>query len=615
MMAFLIGCKKDATTGPQLFQPSVISTADVEYGGTFSPDGSEFYFVRAEGKWGTGSLASTIYYSKLEKGKWSDPVVASFSGQYDDSDPHLTEDGHSLYFISSRPATDSVQSADIWKVTKGEDGRWSEPYRLDDPINSNHQEYSPFTTASGDLYFASDRPGGFGQGDLYVAHQQDGEFTTPINLGSSLNSAQGEWNLSLDRDGNTLLFEASGRPKNQSSYGDLYISYRDSSAWSVPQNLAELNTTGSDLYPLLIDAGQTLIYSSSDSLKSGVTNIYQVDFQAIHNRYKERAIWPQQGLLVVNRSGHNVALVDSKRGNILKEIPVGIGPHEIALSSDNRRAFVANYGSYPKPHQRAISSKELRWMDEPQNTVTKIDLSDHSTQTFSIPGSVSHHGILTNRDGSLFWVTAEKDGVVKEIDGTTGEVQKIYSTMPGSHIIRSTANYDYLFVANIESNTVTAINRLNEEIWHIATPKNPEGMEVSPDGRHLWVLCNGAQQAVLINLQTLVIDHYLDTQGKFPIKLTFINDEVWIANVASKNISIFDRQSRAFKTHISLETTPLSIIAAYGQVFVTLPRKNLVRQFDPVSRQILGEFSTGIEPDGMVPLLLDGNDSTPFLGF
>ena len=492
LIIILAGCARHAGDEPQLFEPGIISTDAVEYGATLSPDGLELYFVRSEGTWGAGSLKSTIYHSTREEGRWSEPVVAPFSGQYDDSDPHLTHDEKTLYFISQRPSADSTNSGDIWQVTRQEDGEWSKPLRLPAPINSSGQEYSPFTTANGDLYFASDRPGGFGQGDLYVSRRQNGILTPPLNLGSTVNSSEGEWNLGLNKNGDILLFEASGREQNQSSYGDLYISFLDSGAWTIPQNLTELNTTGSDLYPSLSDDGRTLFYASSDSLKSGSTNLYTLEFGPILKEYRQRALRPRQGLLVVNRSSHNLVWADTETGTILKEIPVGTGPHEVALSGDRKWAFVANYGAYPKPHEQAITSKELEWIDEPQNTVTRINLADFSTQTFMIPGTYSHHGILADRTGSRVWVTAENDGHITEIDGTTGEIKRVYPTMPGSHIIRGKADYSRLFVANIESNTVSVIDLPAGSVSHIQTPKGPEGMELSPDERQLWVLCHGA---------------------------------------------------------------------------------------------------------------------------
>ena len=116
--------------------------------------------------------------------------------------------------------------------------------RLKTPINSTSQEYSPCTDAKGNLFFASSRPEGFGQGDLYRCEIENGVFNPPINLGSTINSDKGEWNLEVNSLGNVLLFEASERKENSSSYGDLYISFKEAEQWSIPQNIKELNTTG-----------------------------------------------------------------------------------------------------------------------------------------------------------------------------------------------------------------------------------------------------------------------------------------------------------------------------------------------------------------------------------
>ena len=62
----------------------------------------------------------------------------------------------------------------------------------------------------------------------------------------------------------------------------------------------------------------------------------------------------------------------NKNQKIIKKIPVGIGPHEVSVSTNNKYAFVANYGTYPKPHSKPISSKELEWIKNPQKTINYI---------------------------------------------------------------------------------------------------------------------------------------------------------------------------------------------------------------------------------------------------
>ncbi len=272
----------------QVFEWDKVSTAAIEYGISFSPDGQALYFTRSSGQWGKKNGTSTIYHSIKTGDQWSAPVVASFSGRYNDSGPHISADGTQLFFVSDRPSAQGNGSADIWVLSKGKAGEWHDLRRLSAPINSDQTEYSPRTTANGDLYFASDRVGGYGQGDLYVARRTEAGYGPVENLGPTINAATGEWNLAINAPGDVLIFEASGRPENQTVPGDLYISFKLDSAWSKPQNLVELNTPGSDLYPELIGE-HTLYFASNDQLGSFAPKVYQVDFRQLLQRYRQQA--------------------------------------------------------------------------------------------------------------------------------------------------------------------------------------------------------------------------------------------------------------------------------------------------------------------------------------
>ena len=292
LLLVFIGCKNESKqTTPQVFELGNISTNSVELSPSFSSDESTLYFVRSTGEWGKAGMKSSIYFSTKENGKWSTPELASFSGEYSDSAPHLTADGNTLYFTSKRPLSDTEQgSKDIWKVEKEENGNWGIPTRLSNHVNSERSEYSPRTDKFGNLYFASNRTGGLGQGDLYMAKKVDTGFAKPVNLGSVVNSENGEWNLEISDDGNTLIFESSGRDEGLSPYGDLYISFKKENQWSVPQHLKELNTTGSDLYAEITANNLTLYYVSSDSLPSVNTNIYVLDFEKLFKQYQKNAV-------------------------------------------------------------------------------------------------------------------------------------------------------------------------------------------------------------------------------------------------------------------------------------------------------------------------------------
>jgi len=228
---------------------------------TFSPDGKTAYWVEWDGKWGSRvTTPRTIYLSIQEEGIWSPPVAAAFSGQYDYKDPFVSPDGAWLYFISDRPSDDSDEKANsnIWRYSLTEE----RPMEFLS-VNTDAEEYSPFVTDSGALYFASDREGGYGQGDIYRADRLDDGFGPPALLGPNINGPFGEWNLWVAADESEMIFESSARPTNISIPGDLYYSPRTGDGWTEAVPIKRLNSGGSDLMPRLHPDGNMLYYTTA----------------------------------------------------------------------------------------------------------------------------------------------------------------------------------------------------------------------------------------------------------------------------------------------------------------------------------------------------------------
>ena len=184
----------------------------------------------------------------------------SFSGEFNDDDPFVSPDGQWLYFVSDRPTSnyDFVADTNIWRYHLGGNHK---PELV--PVNSDASEYSPVVTRSGSVYFASDRAGGMGGGDIYRARPTTGGFEMPELLGPTINSKHGEWNLWVSEDEREMIFEASSRPSNVSIPGDLYYSWRTKTGWSAAIPVAPLNTTNSDLMARLHPDDKTLYYTSA----------------------------------------------------------------------------------------------------------------------------------------------------------------------------------------------------------------------------------------------------------------------------------------------------------------------------------------------------------------
>lgn len=126
---------------------------------------------------------------------------------------------------------------------------WSDPANLGATINTPANEQGPSLSNDGlSLYFGSDRDGGSGSFDLWVAHRacRDCPWDAPVNLGASVNSAASETGPGLSVDGH-LLFFTSTRAGSQ----DLYLSHRadpkDDLGWEPPVALGPgVNTSANE---------------------------------------------------------------------------------------------------------------------------------------------------------------------------------------------------------------------------------------------------------------------------------------------------------------------------------------------------------------------------------
>jgi len=129
---------------------------------------------------------------------------------------------------------------------------WSTPVNLGATINTPANEQGPSLSNDGlSLYFGSDRDGGSGSFDLWVAHRAcpDCSWEAPVNLGASVNTAASETGPSLSVDGH-LLFFTSTRAGGQ-GLSDLYLSHRadpkDDLGWEPPVAVgAGVNTPASE---------------------------------------------------------------------------------------------------------------------------------------------------------------------------------------------------------------------------------------------------------------------------------------------------------------------------------------------------------------------------------
>ena len=199
---------------------SDINTKKHESNATFSADLKTMYFNRSgekRVKVGDEKIAMIkIYKAEFVDGKWTNVTMLPFSSDaYSVEHPFLTKDGKQLYFASDMPG--SLGSFDIYVVDINEDGTYSTPRNLGETVNTNQREQFPFLTADGTLYFASDGHQGNGNLDIFMSLKiSDTEFDKPLNLGSTINSEMDDFNFILDE--NDKGYFASNRTGDDNLY-------------------------------------------------------------------------------------------------------------------------------------------------------------------------------------------------------------------------------------------------------------------------------------------------------------------------------------------------------------------------------------------------------------
>jgi len=200
--------------GPPVNLGPTINSAAAEASGGISPDGLEFYFVSNRAG-GSGSYDIWVTTRETTQTPWTSPVNlgSTVNSPAGDFAPRISTDGLSLFFNASRP--DGYGSGDLWVSTRtSRSDAWAEPVNLGSAVNSSFLDYTPAPSSDGRLlFFSSNRPSAYGDWTLWVTERatRNDDWGTAINLGPTINSSSDQENPYISSDGSTLYF-ASTRP-------------------------------------------------------------------------------------------------------------------------------------------------------------------------------------------------------------------------------------------------------------------------------------------------------------------------------------------------------------------------------------------------------------------
>lgn len=263
---------------PENMGPSVNSENN-EYWPCVTADESTLIFTRLlKDTTSYPGYQEDFFISTRDKNGWSMAENAGLplNSPLNEGAQALSADGRLMVFTACG-RKDGIGRCDLYYSMKTGD-TWSLPKNLGKPVSTVYYETQPSLSADGKtLYFACDRPGGFGDIDIYISTMDDqNRWSTPRNLGENINTKGRDWAPFIHPDNQTLYF-ASNEHIGLGGF-DLFYSRRDSAGnWGKPVNLGYPINTAKDEFGLILNAAGNKAYFASDKDSVNGRDIYTFD--------------------------------------------------------------------------------------------------------------------------------------------------------------------------------------------------------------------------------------------------------------------------------------------------------------------------------------------------
>jgi len=298
----------------------LINTQGDEYVNFVNENEQKMIFTRktkTETEEGLSIYDEHFYSADKRNGKWNMPKTILFYWQNNHNlgAMSFSVDGRQMYFTGCY-WPHGKGGCDLYLSNKrGE--IWLEPHNLGIPVNTGHWESQAVISSDGkELYFASKRPEGYGGSDIYLSKRNiNGQWGTPINLGTAINTTGNEMSPFLFADDQTLYFSSTGR-LGLGGY-DLFFSRRDTSGnWLPAKNLGYPVNTRFNEINLFINLNARHCWISSDR-KNGLGGYDIYDFKT-PAFFKPQNIFFIKGT-VLNKKNHRPLAANILLTNLLTD--------------------------------------------------------------------------------------------------------------------------------------------------------------------------------------------------------------------------------------------------------------------------------------------------------
>lgn len=311
---------------------------------TFNKVNDRIFFTRDNYEDGKAIKASDdiiklqIFSAAQTGSKWGNVKKLSFNDKdHDYAHPSINVDDNVLYFASNRPG--GFGGMDLWKVMKN-GSSWGEPVNLGPTINTSGHEIFPYIHADGTLFFSSYGHNSMGGLDIFFANETDGTFGRPVNLGPRFNSVSDDLGFIIDRDKRNGYFSSdrdggNGQDDIYSFFIDVPLGEDifedpDPDGTNAIADGSPLNTNGSELKGFGDNRVMIFVADRTTGAELDGSKIDYVDLEALTNTE-----------IITDQNGNIIQLISTENGEV---VTLSTESGTVGGLTDTEGAFVLKLG-------------------------------------------------------------------------------------------------------------------------------------------------------------------------------------------------------------------------------------------------------------------------------
>ncbi|MEO6902814.1 MAG: hypothetical protein ABI315_06655 [Bacteroidia bacterium] len=231
-----------------------------------------------------GYYSSDIYISTPINGSWGKPknLGGGINTRYDEQAVGLTPNGETMLLY-----LDHIDSLGNLYSSTYKSNVFQRIKKLNDNVNAYFETSGSINKEDNIIFFASKRPGGFGETDIYMSRKlPNGLWGVALNLGATINTEYREDFPTIAPDGKTLYFSSQGH----AGMGDfdLFKSTwnEEDNTWSVPKNLGyPINSVGDDRCISFTKDNSVAYISAVRDGGYGDLDLYRLKFNDVEDQY------------------------------------------------------------------------------------------------------------------------------------------------------------------------------------------------------------------------------------------------------------------------------------------------------------------------------------------